>query len=70
MKVVVNRGQTVVVAVRPGIEHQDGRREPPVIQKHGPTTLLELPDDEAKSLIARGVARAYEELKTAESESL
>jgi hypothetical protein len=62
MKIVVNRGKTVRVVVKPGVgatETEPGI--PPVTKSFGPTALLELADADAQFLIDRGIARKYDD---------
>jgi hypothetical protein len=62
MKIVVNRGRTVRVAVKPGIAAVLDTDAPtrPITETYGPGSLLEIADDEASFLIECGAARKYE----------
>lgn len=68
MKIVVNDGRTVHIVAKPAVKQADGKYSRPVVKAHGPTQLLDLPDDDAKHLISRGFARKFEEPKKVEAE--
>jgi hypothetical protein len=65
MKIVVNRGRTLHIVVKPAVRKDsdaagEARWHRPETRACGPGTLLDLPDDEARNLIARGFATKYE----------
>lgn len=66
MKIVVNSGRTVHVAAKPGTRGADGSTVRPVVKAFGPTHLIDVSDEDAKSLIARGAAKKYEDPKPVE----
>jgi hypothetical protein len=60
VRIIVNRGRSIMIAVKPGVVVNDESTTPPVRRVYGPTCLLEVPDEEAQYLIDRGFARKYE----------
>lgn len=67
MKIVVNRGRTIHRGVTTGkkaVFDRDGNEVSaaiaPEIERHKPGAIIDVPDAEAKNLIARGAATKYE----------
>lgn len=76
MKIVVKSGRTVHHGVKAGVNAKYNPatgdevepRVAPVVKRHGPGSIIDVPDEDAKSLIARGAAIKYEPPKVVEAE--
>jgi hypothetical protein len=60
MKIVVNTGRTVHVVAKAANKTTDGSYARPTVKAHGPTMLIDVPEDDATHLVARGFATKYE----------